>query len=313
MAVIEFVDRDVDAQAARTPARRHEGRRRWPKPPERVHGPVIRKGGPSGRPFFVLRLRRHGRASRFSGAARSSLYRTVRILQEPSRACDLDHASARSHRCSACPGGVAPASARGACRPRCPQTRGADEDVLRAAGHRVAPASSTSMHPRVEKQPRNPLHGRSVLPPLLRRRDAASRSERVQRSLGSGVIVDPAGFIVTNNHVIEGMTEVKVALADKREFDGRDRAARSAHRPRRAQDQGAAERFPDARARRFRQAARSATSCSPSAIRSASARRSRPASSRRWLARRSASPTTSSSSRPTRPSTPAIPAARSST
>ena len=41
----------------------------------------------------------------------------------------------------------------------------------------------------------------------------------MQRSLGSGVIVDPAGFVVTNHHVIEGMTEVKVALADKREFE----------------------------------------------------------------------------------------------
>ncbi|MEN3931002.1 DegQ family serine endoprotease [Microvirga sp. W0021] len=43
--------------------------------------------------------------------------------------------------------------------------------------------------------------------------------ERVQRSLGSGVIVDANGLVVTNNHVIEGMTTVKVALADRREFD----------------------------------------------------------------------------------------------
>ena len=43
--------------------------------------------------------------------------------------------------------------------------------------------------------------------------------EQVQRSLGSGVIVDAAGLIVTNNHVIEGASEVKVALADKREFE----------------------------------------------------------------------------------------------
>ena len=43
--------------------------------------------------------------------------------------------------------------------------------------------------------------------------------EQVQRSLGSGVIVDPSGLIVTNNHVIEGADEVKVALADKREFE----------------------------------------------------------------------------------------------
>jgi len=43
--------------------------------------------------------------------------------------------------------------------------------------------------------------------------------ERMQRSLGSGVIVDPSGLVVTNHHVIENMTEVKVALPDRREFE----------------------------------------------------------------------------------------------
>jgi Do/DeqQ family serine protease len=42
---------------------------------------------------------------------------------------------------------------------------------------------------------------------------------QVQRSLGSGVIVDPAGLIVTNVHVIEGADDVKIVLADKREFE----------------------------------------------------------------------------------------------
>jgi Do/DeqQ family serine protease len=42
---------------------------------------------------------------------------------------------------------------------------------------------------------------------------------RSASSVGSGVIVDPAGLVVTNHHVIEGMTEVRVALADGREFD----------------------------------------------------------------------------------------------
>ena len=48
-------------------------------------------------------------------------------------------------------------------------------------------------------------------------------SERVQSSLGSGVIVSPDGTIVTNTHVIKGRgeTEIRVALADKREFDAR--------------------------------------------------------------------------------------------
>ncbi len=43
--------------------------------------------------------------------------------------------------------------------------------------------------------------------------------QQVQRSLGSGVIVDPSGLIVTNVHVIAGATEIKVALTDKREFE----------------------------------------------------------------------------------------------
>jgi len=43
--------------------------------------------------------------------------------------------------------------------------------------------------------------------------------ERVQNSLGSGVIVSPDGVIVTNNHVIEGMTEIKVVLSDRREYE----------------------------------------------------------------------------------------------
>ena len=40
-----------------------------------------------------------------------------------------------------------------------------------------------------------------------------------QRSLGSGVIVDQSGLVVTNYHVIDGADEVKVSLADKREFE----------------------------------------------------------------------------------------------
>ncbi len=41
---------------------------------------------------------------------------------------------------------------------------------------------------------------------------------RVAHSLGSGVIVDQSGLIVTNNHVVRGADQIVVALADRREF-----------------------------------------------------------------------------------------------
>jgi len=45
------------------------------------------------------------------------------------------------------------------------------------------------------------------------------QQEQMQRSLGSGVMVDPAGLVVTNFHVIDGADQVKVSLSDKREFE----------------------------------------------------------------------------------------------
>jgi len=42
---------------------------------------------------------------------------------------------------------------------------------------------------------------------------------RMQKSLGSGVIMHKAGWIVTNLHVIKNATEIKVILTDNREFE----------------------------------------------------------------------------------------------
>jgi len=55
--------------------------------------------------------------------------------------------------------------------------------------------------------------------PFFRQFFGGMPRQQVERSLGSGVIVDSSGLVVTNYHVIADASEIKVALADKREFD----------------------------------------------------------------------------------------------
>ncbi len=72
---------------------------------------------------------------------------------------------------------------------------------------------------RVEKRLQNPFYDDPFFRRFFGDGGFGVPQERVQRSLGSGVIVDSNGLVVTNHHVIEGMTEVKISLADKREFE----------------------------------------------------------------------------------------------
>ncbi len=69
---------------------------------------------------------------------------------------------------------------------------------------------------RVEKRPRNSLLDDPVFQQFFGGGQRPGNPSA--QSLGSGVIVDASGLVVTNYHVIEDMTDVKVALSDKREF-----------------------------------------------------------------------------------------------
>src|ERR1017187_6112344 len=39
---------------------------------------------------------------------------------------------------------------------------------------------------------------------------------QIQHGVGSGIIISPDGYIVTNNHVVDGATQIKVTLNDRR-------------------------------------------------------------------------------------------------
>jgi serine protease DegS len=78
----------------------------------------------------------------------------------------------------------------------------------------AAPAVVNVFTQRIVKQQHKLLDN-----PFLNRFFNNAPSERMQSSLGSGVIMNPAGYILTNHHVIEGATEIRVSMHDGREMD----------------------------------------------------------------------------------------------
>src|SRR5690606_32313938 len=83
---------------------------------------------------------------------------------------------------------------------------------------RVAPAVVNVYTRRVERV-ESPLFNDPFFRRVFGDQFQGPTRERIAQSLGSGVIIDADGVIVTNNHVVEGATEIVVALADRREFE----------------------------------------------------------------------------------------------
>jgi Do/DeqQ family serine protease len=84
---------------------------------------------------------------------------------------------------------------------------------------RVAPAVVNVYASRTVERRISPFFSDPFFRRFFGGEDFGSPSQRVQRSLGSGVIIDPSGILVTNSHVIENADEIKVTLSDRREFD----------------------------------------------------------------------------------------------
>jgi Do/DeqQ family serine protease len=84
---------------------------------------------------------------------------------------------------------------------------------------RVAPAVVNVYAAKTVQQVRNPLFDDPIFRRFFGVPGGPGGQSQVQRSLGSGVIADASGLVVTNVHVIEGADDIKVSLADKREFE----------------------------------------------------------------------------------------------
>jgi Do/DeqQ family serine protease len=102
--------------------------------------------------------------------------------------------------------------------PVAPRTRAEIAYSFAPVVKKAQPAVVNVFASRVERMPANPFLDDPIFRRFFGESGGGQGRSNTAQSLGSGVIVDPSGLVVTNHHVIEGMTDVKVALADKREI-----------------------------------------------------------------------------------------------
>lgn len=86
----------------------------------------------------------------------------------------------------------------------------------REAAKRAMPAVVNIFTTKGTREPRSPF----MDDPLFRR-FFGDQQEDQQFSLGSGVVISPEGYVLTNNHVVETADEIEVALADGRKADAK--------------------------------------------------------------------------------------------
>lgn len=117
------------------------------------------------------------------------------------------------------PNSIAQAQRAAPVRKEVPPTRTALQYSFAPIVRRATPAVVNVFVRSTEREVRSPIFN----DPFFREffgRGLGRPQQRVQNSLGSGVIVDPSGLIVTNTHVIlsSGKADIRVVLSDRREF-----------------------------------------------------------------------------------------------
>jgi serine protease Do len=83
------------------------------------------------------------------------------------------------------------------------------------------PAVVSIASSRIVKVPQTPFFNDPFFQQFFGGQFQRGPQQERERGLGSGVMVSPDGYILTNNHVIDKATDIKVMLADKREFPGK--------------------------------------------------------------------------------------------
>lgn len=97
-----------------------------------------------------------------------------------------------------------------------PANAPATQGSYRDAAQRAMPAVVNIFTTKGARQPKTPF----MDDPLFRRFFGDQQEDR-QFSLGSGVVISPEGYVLTNNHVIETADEIEVAFADGRKADAK--------------------------------------------------------------------------------------------
>ena len=83
------------------------------------------------------------------------------------------------------------------------------------------PAVVSITSSRIVKTPQSPFFNDPFFQQFFGGQMPRGPQQQRERGLGSGVIISPDGYILTNNHVVDKATEIKVLLSDKRQLSGK--------------------------------------------------------------------------------------------